>query len=265
MITIRASALSSWNDCPRREAAKLFRKELSLAGYEFHDRPSQIASIIGTGAHAGAMHGCREKSEGTTPSVSAMLDAGMQSLHEEVTGWVEFDDGAPNANAAEKQVGRIIKVYAGIVLPQIHPAHVEKRITALLTPEVEISGQPDVIEEDSGIRDAKTGKSGDHHHAQLGAYSLLSRTTGAPGAPRIIIDWLPRKTAEHTIIHYDPALCEELARSVTKQIIRQHDGFVRTGNPAAFPINPMSMLCGPKYCTAYGTDFCRIHHEGDNR
>ncbi len=141
--TIRASSLSSWQDCPRRGAAKLFRKELFEAGYSFPDKPSQIAAIIGTGAHAGAMHGCREKSTGAQPSQSAMLDAAVASLRSEATGWVEYDDKARNANAAEKQVREIVNVFARDAMPIIEPAHVEGTYHR----------QPD-----AGIRDQRPGR-----------------------------------------------------------------------------------------------------------
>ena len=260
--TIRASALSSWQDCPRRGAAKLFRKELSAAGVSFPDKPTGIAAIIGTGAHAGAMHGCREKSEGALPSQSAMLDAAVASLRFEISGWVEYDDKARNKNAAEKQVKGIVNVFARDVLPIIEPAHVEERITATLTPEFEISGQPDLIEADATIRDAKTGKSGEGHHAQFGTYSLLRQANGFPAPPRIEVDWIPRNKDTHEVIHYDVATCEDIAKAAAQDVIRQYTVFKRTGQPAAFPVNPMSMMCGPKYCPAHGTEFCPIH-KGD--
>jgi len=62
------------------------------------------------------------------------------------------------------------------------------------------------------------------------------------------------------------------AETAATNIIRHIEGDLRTfregdparrilpGDPWSFVANPASILCSPKYCPAFGTQFCR---EGD--
>ncbi len=67
-------------------------------------------------------------------------------------------------------------------------------------------------------------------------------------------DGRPQKEAE--TIEYDRGACLRHAVGTIKRIKRAVLEFRQTGDPEAFPANPMSQLCTNKYCSARGTSFC---------
>jgi hypothetical protein len=265
MFYIRTSTLSSWNDCPRREAAKIFGSVIESAGFSLRrDRMKKIVgAVIGTGVHAGAGEALKEKKSGNAAfKYIDMVDISISCFRDEIKDGVMYDDLSPNNNTCEKQIQRISKVYWNRYYPEIVPVAIEVSIKAAINDDYTLTGHPDVITEND-IRDLKCGKVDRIYMPQLGGYSLLSRANRITIPKLLMVDWIPRTDIrkpqkECKTFTYNAVESEALARSVIDTIIYQHSQFLSSGEPLAFPANPYSMLCGAKWCPAYGTNWCKI-------
>jgi hypothetical protein len=276
---IRASALSSYPDCPRRAAARLFRREIEAAGFRLRWVQRAIGALIGTAVHAAAANTLEEKAKtGTLPPASVATDVAAESLTENLAAYGEVLWDGPsgvtwNRDVAAKQTIAMAGAYHRVIAPRVRPLLVEQRLEAEISPGLILSGQPDVVaQEPHQIRDLKTGaRRAGNDAPQIGAYALLSRSVGL-GIERAAIDWLQRvrvgKPQPEPESHPVPVAKAETAAT---SIIRHIEGDLRTwregdparrilpGDPWAFVANPNSRLCSAKWCPAHGTEFC---HEG---
>lgn len=275
-ITIRSSSLSGWSDCPRRGAARIFRKYVEQAGYVLRSLPNNIGATVGTAVHTAAAGMLKHKAlHGDLGLVDDATDAGIESLRAGMEGGVMMDKETPDRNIAEKQVVRMTRVYRSQIAPGIQPLSVEERLEAEVRPGLILSGQSDVIAREPGkIRDLKTGKRLGNHAAQVGSYALLARSIGidikAAG-----IDFVKRvawKTAQPDAIHQEVPVgpAESAAVNVIRRMADDLKVF-REGNEAmrllpgdnwAFLPNPSSMMCSAKWCPAHSggpNGFCHDH------
>lgn len=215
---------------------------------------------------------------GKLPPVSVALDAARDSITEAIKLGVQFDGPhgtAHNPRDAGAQTASIVHCYHLEVAPQIHPVSVEQRFEAKVEGDLLLSGQPDIVcvEHGGSIRDLKTGaRVPSSFAAQLGGYSLLTRSHGFE-IEFAAIDFIqrvsPKKPQPPAVTKRAPIWqAETAATNLLKHIARDLDTFrngdigrgILAGDPWAFQPNPSSMLCSPKYCPAFGTEFCR---EGD--
>jgi hypothetical protein len=279
LTVIRCSSLSGYPDCPRRGAARLFRHEIEDAGFTLRQTPRGIAAAIGTAVHTGAEIPLLEKATtGRLPPESVALDAATWTLGSQFRDGEEITfDGTRgvthNRVQAERQVIGMTRAYFRTVAPALNPIHVEERLEAEIAPGVILSGQPDQIcREPHKIRDLKTGRKPSGTHApQVGGYSLLARSNGLD-IESAAVDFIQRVPIHKP--QPDPvteqvtvAQAETAASAIIKHMIGDLDTFrhgdperrILPGDPWAFPANPASMLCSPKFCPAHGTEFC---HEG---
>src|SRR5215472_10255591 len=179
---IRASSLSTYNDCRRRAATRLIWPELVAAGYRLRHTERSIQAAIGTATHGGVGVVLSEKAvTGKLPPASVGTDAAVELLNEDIKRGVVFEGPrgtAHNRNIAERQAVRMTQTYHQKVAPLVRPLHVERRLEATVAPGVVLSGQSDLIANEPGqIRDLKTGaKSPPPAGAQVGAYALLAKT-----------------------------------------------------------------------------------------
>src|SRR5262249_45279138 len=118
--------------------------------------------------------------------------------------------------------------------------------------------------------DLKTGTRGPGtFQSQVGGYSMLARShkieiaearidylkrvgiRSVPAAP--VTRAIPIASAETAASNIIRRIADSL------RIFRAGDPERRIlpGDPWAFSANPNSMLCSPKYCSAFGTEFCR--------
>jgi hypothetical protein len=275
-VIIRASALTWYPDCNRRGAAQILRAEILAAGFSLRRPPRGIGAAIGSAVHAGAEMALLMKAKtGDLPSAQMMIDfAGVTLLEALNRTEIAFDDATPNRIDAGKQVISMTRAYHRVVAPTINPILVEERLEAEIAPGIILSGKPDTVAREPGaIRDTKTGaRTAGTHAPQLGAYSLLSRAHDLD-IERASIDFIKRvpvrKPQPDPVSKLVPIAQAETAAT---NIIRHIEGDLKTfregdrerrilpGDPWAFQANPSSMLCSPKYCPAFGTEFCR---EGD--
>lgn len=259
-VIIRPSSLSSYMDCGRRAATKLFWREIADAGFVLRPLPASIGAATGTGTHTGMAYMLREKMlSGDLGNATECEHRALESLSEQIAPGVVYDSTSPDLNTAQKQVIRQVKSYRLYIAPKLNPIAVEQRYEAQVSDDMTLSGQVDIAE--NGVRDLKTGKLRPNH-PQYGSYSLLLRTHGIE-VPRIVEDFVPRvslkqEQPEPQEIVYDVAQCENVAMSLIRKLERDYREFLESGDPNAFLANPSSMLCSPKYCSAHGTTFCQF-------
>jgi PD-(D/E)XK nuclease superfamily len=277
---VRASSLSGWPDCPRRGAARMFRREIEAAGFTLRHLPNGIGAAVGSAVHAAGKFSLDERLEkGTLPPVSAVMDCAVESVKEIIAEGITYDARVTlNASDAHQQVARMAATYRNHVAPDIQPILIETRLEAEFSENIILSGQADVIAREPGrIRDLKTGTRLGSHAAQLGAYSLLARTPTLERPEGIDIkqagiDFVQRvsmkKPQPNPVAQMrDVGAAETAASRILQDIetslhtFRHGDERRRflPGDPWAFSANSSSMLCGERYCSAWGTDFCHEH------
>lgn len=271
-ISIRASSLSSYPDCLRRTAARIFKKDIEDAGFELRITNTGIGAATGTGTHAGAGFMLRTKIDtGIQGSDEDAIEIAIDSLRYEIDPGVTWDATSPNLNVAEKQVIRQVRSYGRHVAPTIDPETVEEYLEQPLIEggNIWITGHTDT-KFATGVRDLKTGTLRRANGYQYGCYSLLYRSSGLD-VQFLIEDYVPRVSINKEqplpeVHYYDVADSEMAAYAIINHMVGSLQSFQATGDPWAWLANPMSMMCSPKYCPAHGTSFCKAHlqdKEGD--
>ena len=269
-IRIRPSSLTGWLDCPRRAAASLFRGMVVNAGFELRELPRNVGAAIGTSVHKGAWYTLTEKmTHGGLGTEEQAIDYGVTAFRDEIVDGVIWDATSHNPNDADKHIIRMTKMHRAKVAPDITPMAVEERLEAKIG-RVVVSGQKDVLaREPNDLRDLKTGAGKAAHTAQIGAYSLIERSHGRE-VNRLIEDFIPRvslKRPQPLPLKYEYAVgvAENLAFETIEAItaaVEEFERRIETGDRPpenAFQPNPMSMLCGDKFCPAFNTKFCQVH------
>jgi hypothetical protein len=278
VIVIRASYLSSYVDCPRRTAARIFAQDITAAGFNLRQVVQGIGAAIGTAVHKGAATILREKANlGRMPPPTLGFDAARDELRLLASEGIVYDDISHKLPEAETATLRMVASYRDELAPWIDPILVEERLEAKAGAGLMLSGQSDVIAREPGtVRDLKSGKGLGYHKPQLGGYSLLARARGLD-IQRAVIDFVQRVSHRQeqpppVSIEYDV----DKAESVALNILRVMDNDIRTfrdgsvrreiapGDPAAFMANPNSRLCSANWCAAWGTRFCVEHRGAEN-
>ena len=249
MNTIRASMLPAWNDCPRRAAAKQYRRQIEAAGFPLRQLLPSIGAAIGTAVHA-AVTGWRRVGR---------LESDMTVFHEEISAGAEWDETTPNLQIAVAQIMRMATAASAL---EIHPAEYELPLRASLAEGWDLTGTLDLITANGKIDDLKTGTLVRPYQAQLGAYALLAESNGrtvtdvsTTFVPRVSLK-KPQPPAVRHPIDLDTA--KRAAWHTAQNIMADVGRFSKSGSPWEFPANPMSLLCSPKYCSAHGTAFCTL-------
>lgn len=273
---IRASSLPSYSDCARRSAARLFKEELESAGFVFRDTPYGAGAAAGTAVHAAAAYTLKEKAKaGRLAPPDAMQDVARDTVVEQSKAGIAFDKTSPDRDTLVAQTTRMAAIYQQNIAPRVQPIAVEERLIADTPfPGLVLSGQSDVLaREVDQLRDIKTGVRRGAYGAQVGAYSLLSRTYGVD-VQKLCEDFIKRHTlkkpqiAPESYIH-DLSNSETDALAVLRRIYLDLQAYrngvaelgIAPGDPSCFAANPSSVLCGDKYCPAHGckgtTAWCR--------
>lgn len=252
-----------WSDCERRQASRIFPIEITDAGYNLHSIQPSVGASVGTGTHTAIGELMAEKMAGRVAPDSHCEDAGITALRDRVKlDGVRWDQVSPNLNTAEKQVRRQYKAYRMTLGGTVRPVEVERRITFKTRAGNDLSGQVDLGEEFT-IRDTKTGTMQRSNLRQIGAYSLLRRAEGGK-VRHLVEDYVARVAIDKeqpmpVTIEYDIELAERTAARTIAVIEQKYADFRETGDPLTFTANPMSALCGEKWCPAWGSEFCREH------
>lgn len=265
-LTVRASSLSNYPDCPRRWAARHLRGRLAMFGYSVRQIPNSVGAAIGSGTHAAAGHDLEHRiTHDDLPPWSESEARGIEELETRISDeGVMWDTITEDLNGAQKQVIRLAKTYRDQVASRVKPLTVEKRLRARhAETDIILSGQQDMtIADPSTLRDIKTGKFRGANFAQYGAYSRLLRSH-AHGVTHIFEDFVRRvalRNAQPPVlqVEYDIAACEAQADAILRRIRADVDTFEETGDPDSFLANPSSMLCTDRHCPAHSTSFCPL-------
>jgi hypothetical protein len=265
LIRIRSSMLPSAADCMRRAAAAQFKTEITDAGYRLRERLPVIGGIVGTGTHKGTEHTIETYIKtGNHARITDCIEIGIESIKSEIISGIIWDPTTPSKNDAEQQCKQMVNAYCVMIAPNIKPVAVpEKYRQAKISEDILFTGSTDIETIENDIRDVKTGYALKPFQAQQGGYSLLRKAAIKQPTNRLIVDFLPRTSVKKTFPGpttkiYDVDLCEQMAYSIILRIASAVRKFRLAGNSNAFPCNPMSILCSEKYCTAFGTEFCRL-------
>jgi hypothetical protein len=273
---VRVSALSRWHECERKGAIGLLFHEIEAAGFRLHRLGRGIAAIQGSTVHKAAAFGQTEKAKtGALPPTSYVVDVARDEMFEQQQlGAVQMDGPrgvTHNWNDALTQVVAMSTAYHQVIAPLTQPVIVETRFEAEIEPGLILSGQPDLIcHEPHMVRDLKTGTRPPASFVpQLGGYSLLARShnleinAAAIDFVRKVARGKPQPPPETRTANIADA--ETAAAMIVRSIATAIDTFRRgderrgvgPGDPWAFSANPACVLCSPKYCPAYDTEFCR--------
>ena len=265
-MNIRASMLPSYPDCPRRAVAKQYRRKFEKLGYEFRELAPSVGAAAGTAVHKGAEMMLRAKHAGKTISLDQALEPAITGFQEETGKGAIWDETTPNSNVAAEQIKRMVAMYAvQLDIPATvngEPA-VELSLKANAGDGWELTGHIDLVTETGWVRDTKTGALMRPYHAQLGAYSLLVRSNKIIDVKGAAIDFIKRvgKTKPQPPCEaqeYAVGPCERNALALIGKLKADMAQFDATGDLGSFMPNPMSMMCGDKYCPAWGTAFCEL-------
>lgn len=273
---IRPSSLTTWADCGRRWAAQHLTTEIEGAGYKLQvGRVTHVGAAIGSGVHAAASYTLEEKRR--TGELGNDTEAEQRAVaeFEERAEWgLDWDDASDSVNVAKRQVARMTRSYRRHLAPEIEPIIIEQRLNAVVADGWELSGQMDDTtgDPDTIIRDLKTGTRQRANNIQYGAYGLILHAHGY-NVRGLIEDFIPRvKIKEEQPRPYSTDIplqaAAQDAMEAVEDIIRSTNEFERrlaapSGRPphAAFRANPGSSLCSPRWCRAWGTDFCAAHRK----
>lgn len=270
-IIIRASATSAYPDCPRREAAKGWPDIIEAAGFTLRTRAASVGAVIGTSVHTAAEYTLKTKLDtGELGNDTEAEDRAIARLEYAKEDGIIWDDTSPGEDPAKFQIARMTRMYRRERAPEIQPIAVEKRLGIDAGDGFTVSGKSDLVaivesEDATAITDLKTGVIERVNIAQLGTYSLIERSHGR-SVDIVQEDFLQRVNVKKpqpapVFRRYEIELAEQVAEMRINQMKRDATTFLKTQDPQSFPANPMSMLCSPKYCPAYGSDFCREHKE----
>jgi len=256
-------------------AARQWPELLGNAGYDLPRRRISVLASVGTGTHAATTYQLNDIIRtGNLGSLDDSIAVGLQAFRDDIVEGVQYDDSISNANEAERQIGRLARLYYVVAAPRIRPRRTEYALKATMGNAI-ISGRPDVVTVTGpftcGVRDTKTGRRMRNHHAQLGAYSLLVKTDESAMGSGILpdalgVDFLKRGSAstapEYKAKIYPVGECEKLAWATMKSICFTMERFTKSGNPDEWQMNPNSILCSEKWCPAYASTWCFIGREG---
>ncbi|KKM71951.1 hypothetical protein LCGC14_1425420 [marine sediment metagenome] len=265
MIKIRVSSLPYYADCPRKWARKSLPKEM-LEGLGFETQPyiPYVYATMGTGTHTGVALALNRKIDGIVlPNpLDDLYQAGIESFRENIHDGVVWDKTTNNINTAEKQIQNVLRAYYHAVLPNIEPTGVELGLEAKIDDYFFLSGHMDANSE-KAINDFKNGVRDPKASVQMGGYGILRIANNLGKPEELIIDHIPRTSLKKPqempkSIKYDVAVSMEEAKAIYKHIIRDTNEFMNSGDPSCFLANNHSNLCASKYCSAHGTNWCKL-------
>lgn len=276
MRTIRPSSLTTAADCARRWAAHSLPDDLAQAGYELTiQRPVHVGAAVGSGVHAAAAYTMSEKrSSGDLGNETEAIDRAEAEFLARGEYGLAWDQTTGNLPTAKAQLARMTKTFRRWVAPDLAPLLVEQRLSADIGDDWEISGQLDTLagDPDNIIDDLKTGVHQRANGVQYATYAMLFRAHGYQ-IEGLVEDFIRRAPLSHEQpkpvrerIDLAPAIADawELIEAIqrdTAEFLRRAADPNGKAPPQAFRANPASVLCGAKWCRAWGTQFCQAHRK----
>jgi hypothetical protein len=224
-----------------------------------------VGSAVGTAAHVAVAAMQRRRLAGEVVSVdtrAADLRTALDAFRADIAPGAEWDDTTPSLQVAEFQIERMAeRCFASA--EAMTPAAVELSLSAEIADGWTLTGTLDLLTTDAHLDDMKTGALRRPYQAQLGGYALLAKANGyevrTAGTTFIARGkkTKPQPPAERQ--SYDLPTAERAAYATIQAIKRDVEAFKASGDPFAFPANPMSLMCSRRYCPAFETEFCTMH------
>ena len=255
--------LNSFCDCPRRAACRQWGSEINEHGFSCLRKTfPPIGAPVGTAVHAAGKFYLEEKKlHGELPPVQIGMQHAVSVLELEAKEGVTFDPTTPNISDAKKQAELLSRIFYFDVAQKMSFDNFETKRKGKIGPGIQLTGTCD-YENTEEINDLKTGTTCKNCSGQLGAYSLMRQTDAKP-RPKILNQfYIPRTSLKKSqpslrIVPYDVDQSEKAAWYIIQNIASCMQKFIDTQEPWSFMVNPMSVMCSPKYCPAYDTDWCR--------
>lgn len=278
---------SSWSpgylDCARKQFVVAHRKELVDLGFELTTDVPSIGSLIGTAAHKLAANLLRTKRDTGSLLVDDIDEAVSSTwdyFNEELAnGSVHWDKTTPHEVTAKKQLYAIAEAMVP-ACQLIDPIRVEESYKTRLSPlgsqaatVIDLSATIDVFDTRRRLYDHKCGARTPKVHPQAGCY-LISLIEAGEDPREFWLNYIPRlgvtKLDEITssLIPLDVTECVNSAWSALREMQRHYEDWlimleeVKAGKREldlwTIPANEATQNCTPKYCTAYGTNACKI-------
>lgn len=259
IITIRASALSDFLDCPARAEAKHLRNLRT---------PMGGSALLGRAIHASTAVYDKSVIAGSGITVSEAAAAAVDAIYKPDEEVALEDDESPREmeSIAVALHGR----YCAEIAPKQDYAAVEVTCDRLEITDIglALTGTTDRVRRvdgGHGIGDLKSGKTAvkadgtvetKGHRYQVGVYELLAeRASGLPiTAPGQIVGLQTGKTERGQRVGVSQPI--DGARDVligdadSPGVLEMVSRMIHSGS---FPGNPRSMLCGKKFCPIYET------------
>lgn len=258
IVTVRASALSDFLDCPARAEAKHLRGLRT---------PSSGGATIGQALHRSTALYDQSALDGQGLTISETAGAAVDAIHRPHED-VEWDDTEEGPKEAEAVAVALHKLYCTQIAPTQEYAAVEVLCERLEIVDIglALTGTTDRVRrvvDGFGISDLKSGKTAvkadgtvatKGHAYQLGVYELLAeRASGIEiSAPAQVIGLQVAKTDRGQRVATSGPV--EGARDV---LVGDEDSpgvlevVAKMIHAGSFPGNPRSMLCGERYCPIY--------------
>lgn len=259
MITVRASSLSDFLDCPLRWKAKHIEKKTL---------PASGRARLGTSIHAGTALFDRQAIDNIKVSVDDAMGATAEKLWRKDEEEVKWTDDLSQGKAEEIALD-LTEKYCRRISPQQGFIEVEKKCECIEITDLNIAltGTLDRIYTDNagaaGIMDIKSsgsivGPTGEvktsGHMFQLEVYRLLASSLGySLTAPAKIVGLQTAKTRDARRVGIgiiDSSLETLIGDEFTKGPLEMVANMLSAG---LFPPNPRSMLCSGKFCPTYVT------------
>ena len=274
-IEIRSSGLPNAQDCWRKWAAQLatdptthFAPVMQGHGFNLSRRGTgnNPGNVIGSACHEAFGFYFQAKIDGR--NFQGAEDIALMRFRKDLGAETDIeafftDKVTKDASVAETQISRMIQAY----LPRaesVQPKRIEFSLKCQpdLLKNYLVTGHPDRYEMNESVVDMKFGSHCGAYEAQLGAYSLMMRSSGMP-TTRLFVDWLPRCTIKKEqkpleIIEYSKFTAENAASHLIEEALERLEKFKESGDPWSFMANPNSNLCSRKWCNAWGTPFCDL-------
>jgi hypothetical protein len=260
IVTVRASALSDFFDCPARAEAK------HLLGKRC---PSSGNALLGKAIHASTAVFDSSKLEGRGITITEAAAAAVDAIHKPDED-VHFGEDDAKPSELEGIAIALHGRYCAEIAPKQDYIAVEVRCDRLEITDLglALTGTTDRVrrtDEGNGIADLKSGKTAVKADGtvetkgaryQIGVYELLAeKASGVPiTAPGQVIGLQCGKTEKGQRVAMSAPI--NGARDVlvgdadSPGILEMVSRMIHAG---AFPGNPRSMLCHEKYCPIHST------------
>lgn len=275
-ISFRSSALPVYETCPRMFAANylMATKQAKDFGADLRPTKQNIGAAIGTSvhdAHAFLMNALAQTGDhGGTARTTAAIEVASSSYETITKGeGVGMDGTTPNDGAAERAIAKMVRTMHANHRPSSQPVLIEKGFKsgytytlAGLRVRVIVTGTIDLYLLEERLPDLKTGRNRPVPYVQLGTYDNILSANDIPVSQLEAI-YIPRVATSRTqpppeIIPIHRRVAKEQAKLVAVHAHRDISLMLTSGHAQNMIPRPNHGLCDPRFCSAFGTNFCAI-------